>query len=48
MVVVKLNRRGNEGLASFVASGMHENYLDDYPDHIKRQLKKYTHRVMIK
>lgn len=48
MVVVKLNRKGNEGLNTFSASGMSENYLDDYPDHIRRQLRKYTHKVVIR
>lgn len=48
MVIVKLNRKGNEGLNSFSASGMSENYLDQYPEHIRRQLRKYTHRVVVK
>lgn len=48
MVVVKLNRKGNEGIGSFSASGMSESYLDDYPDHIRRQLRKYTHKVVVK
>ena len=48
MVVVKLNRKGNEGLASFSASGMSENYIDDYPDHVRRQLRKYTHKVTVR
>jgi hypothetical protein len=48
MVIVKLNRKGNEGLNSFSGSGMSENYLDEYPEHIRRQLRKYTHRVVVK
>lgn len=48
IVVVKLNRRGNEGLSSFGVSGMSESFIDDYPDHIRRQLRKWTHKVVVR
>ena len=48
MVCVKMARRGNEGLVSFSGSGMSESYLDQYPEHIRRQLRKYTHKVVVK
>lgn len=47
MVIVKLNKLGNEGIASTSASGMSDNYLDDYPISIIRQLNSLKGRVKI-
>ena len=45
MVIVKLNKLGNEGLQSIGISGISENYLADYPKSITDRLDKYTRRV---
>lgn len=47
IVVVKINKLGNEGLTSTSASGMTDNYLDDYPQYIINQLNKLKGRVKI-
>lgn len=48
MVIVKLNKLGNEGLQSIGISGISENYLVDYPKSITDRLDKYTRRVWFK
>lgn len=45
IVIVKLNRIGNEGLSSISASGMSESYLETYPKSILDRLAKYIRRV---
>lgn len=48
MVIVKLNKAGNEGLASANISGASESYLNEYPHSITQRLRKWTHRVVMK
>lgn len=48
MVIVKLNRAGNEGLANISMSGISETYLDEYPKWITNRLKKWTSKVVMK
>lgn len=48
MVIIKLNRLGNEGLTSVSMNGASESYLNDYPENIKKRLAKYTKRVVMK
>lgn len=47
MVIVKLNRQGQEGLSNISMSGMSETYLDEYPHYITNRLKKYIKRVVM-
>ena len=47
IVVIKLNRKGNEGISSTNMNGTSESYLDQYPGHIKSRLKKYTNKVVM-
>lgn len=46
MVIVKLNRAGNEGITNISMSGISEAYLDEYPKYITNKLKKYIKVVM--
>lgn len=48
MVIVKLNKAGNEGIANISMSGISETYLTEYPFYITNKLKKYTHKVVMK
>ena len=48
MVIVKLNKSGNEGLGSISLSGISESYLDAYPKSILDRLSRYTRRVRLK
>jgi hypothetical protein len=48
MVIVKLNKAGNEGVANISMSGISETYLDEYPKWITNRLKKYTHKVVMR
>ncbi len=41
MAIYKYNRLGTEGLNSENYSGLSFNYMDDYPEPIVRQLKRY-------
>jgi hypothetical protein len=41
MAIYKYNRLGTEGLGSESYSGMSFNYINDYPDNIVKQLKRY-------
>lgn len=47
MVVCKLNRIGTEGLKSTSINGLSEDYLDDYPKPIIRQINKIKGMVQI-
>jgi len=47
MVIVKLNKSGNEGLSSANIGGASESYLDEYPHSITNRLKKWTKRVVV-
>ena len=47
MIVVKLNKKGNEGINSISASGISESYNDKYPQYILTQLDKFTKRVKL-
>ncbi|WP_069999442.1 phage head-tail connector protein [Cellulosilyticum sp. I15G10I2] len=47
IVIVKLNRKGNEGINSISASGMSESYSDKYPQYINAQLDKFIKRVKL-
>lgn len=47
MVVIKLNKMGNEGIASANMNGISESYLDDYPLSITKKLKKWTNKVVM-
>lgn len=40
IAVIKLNRKNTEGLASQSYSGVSENYLNDYPEDIKKILNR--------
>lgn len=40
IAVIKLNRRGSEGLSSQSYSGVSESYIDGYPAHIQTILNK--------
>ncbi|NYB73399.1 phage head-tail connector protein [Sedimentibacter hydroxybenzoicus DSM 7310] len=48
MVIVKLNKAGNEGLSSVNMGGASENYLNEYPHSITSRLNKYTKRVVMR
>ena len=48
MVIVKLNKSGNEGIGSISLSGISESYLDAYPKSILDRLSRYTRRVRLK
>lgn len=48
MVIVKLNKIGQEGLNSISISGVSESYLDQYPKSILDRLAKYTKVVRFK
>ena len=41
IVVVKYNRRNNEGLSSVTSNGMNESYANTYPHHIREQIRKF-------
>lgn len=41
IVVVKYNRRYNEGLSSVSVNGMSESYQDAYPSYILKQIQKF-------
>lgn len=41
IVVVKYNRRHNEGLSSVSINGMSESYQDAYPSYILKQIQKF-------
>ena len=41
MAIYKYNRLGTEGLNSENYSGLSFNYMDDYPETIVRQLKRF-------
>lgn len=45
MVIVKYNRRHNEGISSVSVSDMSENYSDTYPTYILNQLSKFKKNV---
>ena len=47
MVVCKLNRIGTEGMKSTSINGLSEDYLDDYPKPIIRQINKIKGMVQI-
>ncbi len=47
MVIVKLNRSGNEGIANISMSGISETYLTEYPFYITNRLRKYIKRVVM-
>ncbi len=47
MVVCKLNRIGTEGLKSTSINGLSEDYLDNYPKPIIRQINKIKGMVQI-
>lgn len=47
MVVCKLNRIGTEGMKSTSINGLSEDYLDDYPKYIIRQINKIKGMVKI-
>lgn len=47
MVIVKLNRKGNEGLANISMNGMSESYMTEYPFYITNRLKKYINKVVM-
>lgn len=40
IALIKLNRMGSEGLASQSFSGINENYIDGYPQHILAVLNR--------
>lgn len=46
LVVIKANRKGNEGLQSVSTNGVNESYELDIPTPLKKQL--YRHRRMLK
>lgn len=48
MVIVKLNRAGNEGIASTNLNGASESYLNEYPHYIMTRLAKFTKKVVMK
>lgn len=48
MVIIKLNKLGQEGLNSISMSGVSESYLDQYPKSILDRLAKYTRLVRFK
>ena len=41
MAVIKYNQIGSEGLASADFSGVAENWIDGYPDNLKRALNRF-------
>lgn len=41
MAVIKINRLGTEGLQSQSYSGVSENYNEDYPEYILKQLNSF-------
>ena len=45
IVVVKYNRRYNEGLSSISSSGMQESYINGYPKSIVDQINRFRKNV---